>query len=789
MERLKSVVPDELKLLIAKSTVEDLYLTCSSLLEFFQSLPQFRSVIGEVMGCEVALCRKSSESALDWKKKGNACFIEGDYTKALNFYSKALQYAPTSVGNMDQEFVGVLYANRASALHKMGLFEECIRDCGRAIAVYPVYAKAWYRRGKANASLKRHETAILDLEISLSLEGSLSGKNQIKEDIQLLHSLIGTRSLSFSNCDTRIEIMHGDSAEQCNTKLECVTTPDKGRGMISSNDISPATLIHCEEPLAAIVVKSCRETHCHLCFSELPMDALFCTSCTIPVYCSEHCLEKAVGIKFIQSELIYSLQNNLSEQHWQHAMHSISWNTQNNADVFHLPEHEHECGGSHWSAVLPTDIVLAGRVMMRSTERIKLTEGYLNHVGTLEFSHNYDQIPPNEKLEIHVYAILLAHCLCRHLPSIELAISKFILLISQIKLNSMAIVHMKSLKDHDTFKKSSNLAANEHVFTSTIDQVRVGLAIYSTGRLFNHSCKPNIHAYFLSRTLHLRSIEHVPARYPLEISYGPQVGQLDLQQRQQILEEQYSFRCHCIGCSELNLSDLVINSFKCPKQDCFGAILGSTCYEKNEDGSLMVSAASFHHKISMPLFIECKRNISKVAHLLFEKDNLWKLNPGCCLNCFACVDLKSSSTMSNKSMLDIDWLKSSVFADEERSISDIPRSLSELRSIRHPFSKFIAQAEDKVAEAFAMIGQFDIAKQHCEASIEILEKLYHKEHIAVAHEWMKLASLHLSLGDHAKALRTIVKAEAIFSLHYGSHVTKMFSFVEDLKKEAISLGL
>lgn len=53
--------------------------------------------------------------------------------------------------------------------------------------------------------------------------------------------------------------------------------------------------------------------------------------------------------------------------------------------------------------------------------------------------------------------------------------------------------------------------------------MRVGQAVYSTGSLFNHSCQPNIHAYFLARMLLIRSTEFVPAWHPLELSYGPQV--------------------------------------------------------------------------------------------------------------------------------------------------------------------------------------------------------------------------------------------------------------------------
>lgn len=60
-----------------------------------------------------------------------------------------------------------------------------------------------------------------------------------------------------------------------------------------------------------------------------------------------------------------------------------------------------------------------------------------------------------------------------------------------------------------------------------LSQVRVGQAIYRAGSLFNHSCQPNLHAYFISRTLFLRTTEFVAVGCPLELSYGPQVFLLD----------------------------------------------------------------------------------------------------------------------------------------------------------------------------------------------------------------------------------------------------------------------
>ncbi|KAI0513760.1 hypothetical protein KFK09_009790 [Dendrobium nobile] len=784
METLKSLLPDDLKLLIGQSTSENLDLTCSSLMKSCQLLPQFQRVIGQLTG-GAALCRKSKESALDWKKKGNECFSEGDYAKALTFYSKALRYAPMDMDGMDDKLVGTLYVNRASALYKIGLFEECIRDCARAITIYPVYSKAWYRRGKANASLQRHESAICDLQISLFMEGSVSGKNQIKEDIQLLlpHRSKATNESDYTKKNEKLHAVLAD------TKLHCVTTPDKGRGMVSSNDIPAASLIHTEEPLAAIITKSCRETHCHFCFNEVPTDPLFCRSCTIPLYCSEHCLEQAVGCNFVRSNDFSNFQNNLSVELWKYATESISLYHSARENGGDLPEHTHECGGAHWPAVLPPDVVLAGRVMMKSIEKRKLSGGLDKNIETLDFSYSYNKIPPDHKLEMHLYALVLACCLRHYLPSLETSISKFVLLISQIKVNSMAVVHMKSSDEPDLSKKSSDLSAIGNAFTSTVEQVRVGQAIYSRGSLFNHSCKPNVHAYFLSRTLHLRCTEHVQAWYPLELSYGPQIGELDHQERQKMLEDQYFFKCRCIACSELNLSDLVINSFRCSKPNCLGAILGKA-YEKLEDDSWLVSAASYCSKLSLPVFQEHKMNICEVAHFLLKKDTLQKIGPGNCLSCCSSLDLSSSTSASNNSLSDICRLKDLIlsFVAKDSLISDILISLGDLRSVKHAYSKVVAQAEDDVAETFAMIGQFAHAKKHCQASMEILEKLYHTKHITVAHEWIKLASIDFSLGNPADALRDIMRAEEIFSLYYGSHVAKIFPYIEHFKKELEKIG-
>ena len=49
--------------------------------------------------------------------------------------------------------------------------------------------QAWYRRGKANASLRIYEDALRDLNIAMNMEESLSGKRQIESELKLILDL------------------------------------------------------------------------------------------------------------------------------------------------------------------------------------------------------------------------------------------------------------------------------------------------------------------------------------------------------------------------------------------------------------------------------------------------------------------------------------------------------------------------------------------------------------------------------------------------------------------------
>ncbi|KAH9733729.1 tetratricopeptide repeat (TPR)-like superfamily protein [Citrus sinensis] len=569
MEKLKSLVPNNLKQMVAHSTPDDLPLTSSSLLDFFLNLQQFHQIVRDLAGQESGLCAKNIDSALELKQKGNQYYLSGDYIHALSCYTKALRVAPMDANDKDRNLVATLYVNRASVSQKRDHLVECLRDCNRAVQICPSYAKAWYRRGKVNVSLENHDDAVHDLTIAKNRESSLAGKKQIESELKII--------LDQSNRTSNKVVQHTKnnlrvSEESVQVQLQCVTTPDKGRGITSQYDIPEGSLVHSEEPYAVTISKHCRETHCHYCLNELPADAIPCTSCSIPLYCSHRCRGQAGGQVFKNCPM----ERNINDSVFDNLEEYISQITLDN-DFYpedeHIFEHKHECKGVHWPVILPSDVVLAGRVVVKSVQKNGVSTDVPNLLGKLELSHNYSQVSPESKLESHIYAIVLLYCL-QHSYGFELpingaSVSQVVILISQIRVNSLAIVRMNS----------NNYGLSDHVSsgsTCTVEQVRVGLAIYTAGSLFNHSCLPNIHAYFLSRTLMIRTTEFVPSGYSLELSYGPQVGQWDCKDRLKFLEDEYSFRCQCSGCSELNTSDLVINAFCCVDPNCPGVVLDNS---------------------------------------------------------------------------------------------------------------------------------------------------------------------------------------------------------------------
>ncbi|CAO3654005.1 unnamed protein product [Cunninghamella echinulata] len=94
-----------------------------------------------------------------------------------------------------------------------------------------------------------------------------------------------------------------------------------------------------------------------------------------------------------------------------------------------------------------------------------------------------------------------------------------------------------------------------HHQQDTINKVTmntIATGIYPIASKFNHSCQPNVLAFFHGSTLQLRSLYPISPNEPLFISYGPLAANMPTLKRQQFLLDHYFFTCHCQACQVIN---------------------------------------------------------------------------------------------------------------------------------------------------------------------------------------------------------------------------------------------
>lgn len=88
----------------------------------------------------------SMELAQEAKAKGNAAFQAGDFTSAVQHFTKAIELSPSDA---------VLYSNRSGAYASLKQFENALKDAEMCVKLKPDWAKGYSRKGLAEFNLGR----------------------------------------------------------------------------------------------------------------------------------------------------------------------------------------------------------------------------------------------------------------------------------------------------------------------------------------------------------------------------------------------------------------------------------------------------------------------------------------------------------------------------------------------------------------------------------------------------------------------------------------------------------
>ena len=112
--------------------------------------------VGEMAEMTVRHNRAESE-----KQKGNEHMRAKDYALAVEAYTMAIEWEPTSA---------VILSNRAEAHLRLKSFQKALEDSEAAVNLDPKFVKAYHRKGKALSAMQRFGDALLCFKKVLALD-------------------------------------------------------------------------------------------------------------------------------------------------------------------------------------------------------------------------------------------------------------------------------------------------------------------------------------------------------------------------------------------------------------------------------------------------------------------------------------------------------------------------------------------------------------------------------------------------------------------------------------------
>lgn len=117
------------------------------------SLPEYN--------CDLEVSEEDFEKFEQHKGEAIRAYQDGEYQKAFDCYTKAIEANPN---------IAAMYAKRGQCCLKMRQPNACVRDCDRALLINSNYAAAYKYRGRAHRLLGRWTEAAQDLRQACKID-------------------------------------------------------------------------------------------------------------------------------------------------------------------------------------------------------------------------------------------------------------------------------------------------------------------------------------------------------------------------------------------------------------------------------------------------------------------------------------------------------------------------------------------------------------------------------------------------------------------------------------------
>ncbi|XP_041784949.1 SET and MYND domain-containing protein 4-like [Anopheles merus] len=472
---------------------------------------------------------KDNAKALAARNRGNELFAaEGEYLKSLQHYNESIAYSEPG-----SETRALAYGNRSAVCLRFDMYEECLESIRLARASnYP--ARLADKLNKREQHVKR---CIEEMDAELSDGEPIEvGKHRSR---YMGYPVLKLSYEAHANVPQLVKC------------VELRQDSQYGRHLVTTQKLKVGDVLLIEKPYASMLNDQERYKRCAFCHNEDRFTLIPCEGCTVTMYCSEECRDKA-----------------------------------------HRQYHRYECGVLRdcWRIV---GSLLGGMVGLRTVAKAIASfdqdlEGWIDHLNTLDeakvnaFTVDWNEVTDSDMYDtVHVLATNQKRRSCKDLAMLiffasivhrlllertELgtlcesnpARSKllFDLLLRHVQtslINKKQVSHMKSCEIDQEDEYEFNYFGYDSDDEEQYEERTHAIAVYPLFSMVNHSCIPNVAPiHLLDGRCAFVASRPIAAGEQLFDVYGFATMEFDRSFRLLCLEQCYNFKCRCAVCGSFS---------------------------------------------------------------------------------------------------------------------------------------------------------------------------------------------------------------------------------------------
>lgn len=497
--------------------------------------------------------RKSPTKSKSSREEGNKLFKKKEYRDSVQSYTNSILLAPTEqtyptslcTEGEDPELspneqLPLAFANRSAAFLHLRKFQLCIQDVENAMQHgYPknMLYKLYDRKGKCYMGLKQYKAA--EEEFNKALECI----HEAKLDEKALNTWTVNLKKELKSCEKGIDAPLTGSKQyeppqikERNAKYPLLNASvdvhydDKiGRHLKATSPISVGGLILAEKPFASILLPDYYENHCYHCLRRLQAGVPD-HQCGNLQYCNDTC-RKTAWEEYHKGEYPFL---NLFTKEWcgtlGHLVYRVVTKVGFAKLMEFLEEHKQLLQEDKKGEVLNKDGVYDDGFYsiyhMETNIKQRVPEGlsdftvfavYLSKVLQISGFYQDSKEPIDAQTKYNSTLVKITGTIMR--------------LLQIIQINSRGIIELMYPTDFEDPKPTD-----------------IGMAIYPTAALINHSCNPSAVTVYHGNQIEVHAISNIGKGKEVNIDYGMVFYKNVLAQRRMNLSLKYSFQCKCEAC-------------------------------------------------------------------------------------------------------------------------------------------------------------------------------------------------------------------------------------------------